>query len=83
MCCTWKKKDVEVMTLNGEMCINSVEQIDHRVNGGTAKLEALVAQEVPIRFNILIDIDTIENLGGVSFSKSGKVHFLHNLLHAQ
>lgn len=42
---TWKKKDAEVMKLSRETCISSVEQINLRVDGVTAEIKALVAQD--------------------------------------
>lgn len=61
------------MTLRGEKCFSNVGQIDLRVDGG--KAESLVVQEDPLGFDVLIDVNAIKALGGVSISKSGEAHF--------
>lgn len=77
MCQIWKKKNVEVMPLNGEMCISGVKQIDPRVDGGTAEIEAFVAQEDPhCVCNQGPDFFPFQNQEWCTFSAS-------NLLHAQ
>lgn len=81
MCWAWKRNDVEAMTLSGEMCISSVEQIDLQVDGGTGELEALVAQKNTLGFDILISMDAIKAQGEVSISKEWCTFFASKLLH--
>lgn len=71
-----EKKEVKEMTFSEEMCISGVGLTDLRVDGRTAEIEALVVQEDPLRFHILIGVDTNKALGRVSILKSRELHFL-------
>lgn len=58
------------------MCISGVWQLNLWVDRRTVEIEALVAQEDPLGFDVLIGVDAIKALGRLSISKSGEVHFL-------
>ena len=54
------------------------------MNGGTEEIEALVAQKDPLGFDVLMGVNVIKTLGGISITKSEEVHFLcKQALHVQ
>ena len=60
----------------GKYVYSGVGWIDLRVNGGSAEIEAMVVQEDPIEFDVLMGVDVIMTLGSISVTKSGEMHFL-------
>ena len=77
LCRTWKEKGVRVTTINGETrtcCGVGVVNIRTRT-GNSANVEALVALEKPLSFDLLLGYDAIRALGGVHIMQTGAVQF--------
>ena len=77
-CCrTWKKKQVPLMVVGGNSsmcCGESVVQIGIS-NGPSVAVRALVVDEALFGYDLLLGLNAIRQLGGMTMSATGEVKF--------